>query len=174
VSMTKKPTLLVRLCPLISACIESEVMSAFLRTGVPINKLDCFCGMLEENGYRLAGRHPMSDIIPFILVEEKQRIQKEMNGRDVSVMFDGTSRHGEVKVCLCFGSLTITGVHSSDLFVYRYLQRLRMCGEEIARELITTRSTELSILPGRLLASMRDRVVSNGVVMHTLKIVYPT
>jgi len=37
----------------------------------------------------------MSDTIPFILAEEKQRIQKEMNGRDVSVTLDGTSRHVE-------------------------------------------------------------------------------
>ena len=40
-------------------------MSTFLRASVPINKLDCFHDVLEENGYRLAGRHPLSDIIPF-------------------------------------------------------------------------------------------------------------
>ena len=48
-----------------------------------------------------------------------------------------------------------------------------MCGEEIARELITILSTELSTPPGKSLASMRDRTSSNGVAMRTLKVVYP-
>ena len=149
-----------------------KVMSTFLRAGVPINKLDCFRGVLEENGYRLAGRHPMSDIIPFILAEEKQRILKEINGRDVSITFDGTSRLGEAMVFV----VRFIDDHWSPQQRLVRLQMLAktMCGEEIARELITTLSTELSISPGRLLASMRDRVASNGVAMRTLKIVYPT
>ncbi len=37
----------------------------------------------------------MSDLIPFILGEEKQQIRHEINGKDVSVIFDGTCRLGE-------------------------------------------------------------------------------
>ena len=40
----------------------------------------------------------MSDFIPFILSEEKRRLREEMNGKDVAVIFDGTSRLGEALV----------------------------------------------------------------------------
>ena len=37
----------------------------------------------------------MSDLIPFILQQEHRKIQNEVSGRDVSVIFDGTTRLGE-------------------------------------------------------------------------------
>ena len=36
----------------------------------------------------------MYDYVPFILKQE-DCIHTEINGKDVSVIFDGTSRHGE-------------------------------------------------------------------------------
>ena len=70
-------------------------MSTFLRAGVPISKIDSFRELLEENSYCLAGRKPMSDLIPLVLGEEKQQIQRQLNGKDVAVIFDGTCRLGE-------------------------------------------------------------------------------
>ena len=76
-----------------------RVVSTFLKAGVPLNKIYEFRDILEEGGgYRLAGRRPMSDFIPFILSEEKRRLREEMNGKDVAVIFDGTSRLGEALV----------------------------------------------------------------------------
>ena len=40
----------------------------------------------------------MSDLIPFILQQEKEQIKKEISGKTISVVFDGTSRLGEVFV----------------------------------------------------------------------------
>ena len=75
------------------------VVSTFLKAGVPLNKIYEFRDILEEGGgYRLAGRRPMSDFIPFILSKEKGRLREEMNGKDVAVIFDGTSRLGEALV----------------------------------------------------------------------------
>ena len=48
-----------------------------------------------------------------------------------------------------------------------------VCGDEIARELVTILSTELGIAPGNLLAAMRDRASTNQVAVCTLKVVYP-
>lgn len=72
-----------------------KVTSTILKAGVPLN---VFQDLLEENGYRLAGRRLMSDLIPFILSEEKQQIKEEINCKDESVIFDGTSRLGEAVV----------------------------------------------------------------------------
>ena len=47
-----------------------KVVSTFLKAGVPLNKLDTFRELLEENGPRLAGRRSLSDLIPFIRERE--------------------------------------------------------------------------------------------------------
>ena len=61
-----------------------KVVSTFLKAGVPISKIDQFCPLLEEMGYRLAGRKPMT---PFIFGEEKQQLCHEIVSEDVSVVF---------------------------------------------------------------------------------------
>lgn len=149
-----------------------KVLSTFLKAGVALNKLDVFRDLLEENGLRLAGRRPMSDLIPFVLAEEKKRLREEIGDRAVSVIFDGTSRIGEALV-------VVLRFIDEDWSPQQRLVRLQllaksMCGEEIARELITILSTELSISSRKLLAAMRDRASTNNVAMQTIKIVYPS
>ena len=51
-----------------------KVVSSFLCAGVPLSKIDCFRGLLEENGYRLTDRRHLFDAIPFILTEEEARL----------------------------------------------------------------------------------------------------
>ena len=72
-----------------------KVLTTFLRSGVALNKLDDFRDLLEQSGYRLAGRRTMSDLIPFVHKEEQSRVKKEIEGQRVSVVFDGTRRLGE-------------------------------------------------------------------------------
>jgi len=55
-----------------------KVVSAFLKTGVPLNKIDCFRDLLEENTLRLTDRQNMHNYIPFILSEEKSRVFYEI------------------------------------------------------------------------------------------------
>ena len=55
-----------------------KVLSTFLKAGVPINKIDEFRDLLEEYAFRLAGRKPMSDLIPFILGEEKSKSRQSL------------------------------------------------------------------------------------------------
>ena len=64
-----------------------------------------FRDILEEGGHWLAGRRPMSNLIPFILNEEKLKIKEEISGKDVRVIyFDGTSRLGNSSATI-FGKL---------------------------------------------------------------------
>ena len=48
-----------------------------------------------------------------------------------------------------------------------------MTGDEIAREIVHTVSTEYGITGNRLVATMRDRVSANGVAMCTIKVLFP-
>ena len=124
---------------------------------------------MEENAYRLTDRRNMSDYVPFILKEEESRICQEIEGKQLSVIFDGTSRLGEaLAIVLRF--------INDDFSIQQRLVRMQMLtksltGEEIARELITVLS--YSIHPDNLLGAMRDRASTNSVAMRTLSIVYP-
>ena len=135
--------------------MNATTVSTFLKAGVALNKLEVFRDLLEENGYRLAGRRPVSDFIPFILSEEKRGIKEETNAKEVAVIFDGTSRLGEAAV-IVLRFIDPDSWSPQQRLVCLQLLAKTMCGEEIARELITILSTELSISQGQLLAAMRD------------------
>ena len=121
-----------------------KVLTTFLRTGVPINKIDEFRDLLEENTVRIPGRKPMSDLIPFVLNEERRHIMAEIVGLPVAVIFDGTSRLGEaLPIILRF-------IDRSTLMNHKRLDRVQlltnlMTVEEVARELLSVLSTEYGI-----------------------------
>ena len=150
--------------------MADKVVSTFLKAGIPLAKTDLLRELLDEHAYSLSDRRGMSDLIPFILVEEQHKIKAELQGRKVSVIFDGTTRLGEALVII---------LRFVDDFMIK--QRLvcfltltkSLTGEEIARELINVLSVEYGITPERVLASMRDRASANGVAMRKIQIVYP-
>ena len=70
-----------------------SVLTAFMKAGIPLNKLSCFRPLLESNGLRLTH---MSNLIPFVLENELAQLKSELSNKAVSIIFDGTSRLGEV------------------------------------------------------------------------------
>ena len=68
-----------------------KVVSTFLKVGVPLSKMDSFRDLLEENAFRLTDRCNMQDYVPFIHKEEETHIHSEIDGQQLSVVFDGTS-----------------------------------------------------------------------------------
>ena len=129
---------------------------------VPIAKLEHFRGLLEEHAYWLSDCRGMSDLIPFIRTEEQKKIKAELQGKKVSVIFDGTTRLGEALV------VVLRFVNSFEikqyLVCFQTLAR-SMAGEEITMDLISTLSGEYGITSERLLAAMRDRASVNRVAM---------
>lgn len=77
-----------------------KVVTAFLKAGIALNKLDSFRDILEDNAFRLSDRRNMHDYIPFILKEEESHIRSEIQDQQLSVIFDGTSRLGEALAVL--------------------------------------------------------------------------
>ena len=91
-----------------------NVVSTFLRAGVPISKIEVFCPLLEDTGYRLAGRQTMSNLIPFIHQEEIKRIKRE---REKFQSFS-MAPQGLVKLWpLSFALLIQSGLFNSVSFV---------------------------------------------------------
>ena len=58
---------------------------------VPLSKLDVFKDLLKENMFRLTDRRHMSDLVPFINMQEQADIEAEISGKPVYVVFDGTT-----------------------------------------------------------------------------------
>ena len=69
-----------------------RVVKCFLKAGVPLSKIDCFRDLLEENSLRLSSSSYLSQLIRVIQREEECRIKESIHERDVSVIFDGTTR----------------------------------------------------------------------------------
>ena len=125
-----------------------KVLKTFLRAAVPLTKLDAFRDLLEENMFRLTDRRHMCDMVPHIVTQEKADIKAEIQGKPVSVIFDGTTRLGEAM------AIVIRFVDESFVIQQRLIRMQllvkSMNGEEIARELINTLSAQYSFLPRKL------------------------
>ena len=71
-------------------------MTAFLKAGIPTPKIRHFRGLLEESALCLTDCSYMRELVPFISTEERSRMNSEIHGKFTSLIFDGTSRLGEV------------------------------------------------------------------------------
>lgn len=148
-----------------------KVVRTFLKAGVAINKIDQFREIFEEQGYSLSHSSNLSSMIDVINKEEKEKVKKEIAGRNVSVIFDGTTHVAEaVNIILRFVS---DDWKIEQRLVELLLVTKSMTGEELAQQLLSCLSTNLGINSALLLAAMRDRASVNDVAVRTLKILYP-
>ena len=146
-----------------------KVVTAMLKAGVPLFKIDSFRDLLEEHALSLSSSTNLRQLLPFILHEETNRLRKEIAGKHVSIIFDGTTH-----VC---EAMVIVLRYVDDWVINQSVCRLMllaksMSGEEVARQIIMTLSTELGIASSLVVAAMRDRASTNEVAMRTVSIVY--
>ena len=99
-----------------------KVVRTFLRAAVPPSKLDTFRDILEENIYHLTNRRHMSDLDPFITTKEQADIKSEIEGKPVSVAFDGTTRLGEA-MAIVIRFVDNSFSFSNALFAYNCSQK---------------------------------------------------
>lgn len=115
----------------------------------------------------------MYDTIPLVLSGERKKLKSEVRGKDVSLIFDGTSRLGEA-LAIILRFVSDEWVLEQRLVQLQLLVKA-MTGEELARELINTLAIEYGISSNRLLhvAVMRDRASVNTVAVQTMKVLFP-
>jgi len=148
-----------------------KVVKTFLQAGVPRSKIEHFCNLIEEIGYRLTNRRFLLDSVPFILGKERIHIKHSINGQFLSVMFDSTSRSGE--------ALTILVRFANDSWIIKQellaiqLLSKSLTGEDVVHELIQVFSVSYSISSNYLIAAMYDRASVDSVAMRAVKVVYP-
>lgn len=106
-----------------------EVRS-FLKAGVDINKIDQFREIFEEQGYLLSHSSNHSSMIDVINKEEKDKVKREIAGRNVSIIFDGTTHVAEaLNIILRFVS---DDWRTEQCLVKLSLVEKSMTGEELA------------------------------------------
>ncbi|CAB3993226.1 Hypothetical predicted protein, partial [Paramuricea clavata] len=112
-----------------------KVVTAFMKAGIAINKINCFRSILEESAYKLTDRTNMAQLIPVVHQEEKKNTLEELTGREISIVFDGTTRLGEALVII------VRFLDSEWKIQQRLLRFLllakSLAGEEVAREIIS-------------------------------------
>ena len=144
-----------------------KVVMALLKAGVPLAKVDCFRELLEENSTALTSATNLRKLVPFILHEEMQKIKGEIDGRPVSIIFDGTTH-------VCEAMVIVLRFIDEKWKIQQRVCRLMlltksMSGEEVARQLVTVLSTDPSSL---VIATARDRASVNNVAMRTVSVIY--
>jgi hypothetical protein len=147
-----------------------KVVTAFLKAGVPLSKVDSFRDIFEEHAFSLCDSSKLRQLIPFILDKEVQDIKRATEGKLVAVIFDGTTH-------VCEAMVVVLRYVDDDWQIKQQVCRLMlvaksMTGEEVARQLIATLSTELSIPANHVVAFMRDRASVNNVAMRTVSVLY--
>ena len=147
-----------------------KVIKTFMRAGVPISKLEYFRDLPKENALRLTERSHMLDLVPFVLGEEKSLIKEEIKNKDMSIIYDGTTRLGEV---LAIVIRYIDGWNIHQRLVCLQFLAKSMTGEELARQLISTLSATYGVQSNTILATMRDGASVNNVALCVFKVIHP-
>ena len=90
------------------------MVTAFLKAGVPLNKVDCFRELLEESSYRLTASQNLSEMIPFIRNVEREKLKKKSREKSFrSYLME--LRMSVKQWSLFFASLMSIGILSSVL-----------------------------------------------------------
>ena len=147
-----------------------KVVTAMLKAGVPLNKIDSFRDLLEEHAFALTNSTNLRQLLPFILHEEISRLRKEITDRHVSIIFDGTTH-------VCEAMVIVLRYITDDWIIKQCVCRLMllaksMSGEEVARQIISALSTELGIGTHLVVAAMHDQASVNEVAMRTVSVLY--
>ena len=156
--------------PVSTRVYRVNVVTALLKAGVPLSKLDSFRDILEENAFALSDSSHLRRLVPFILQDEISKLKQDIGGKHVAIIFDGTTH-----VCEAF--VIVLRYIDNDWVIKQRVCRLMLLaksitGEEVARQLITVVSTELSIAPNMVIAAIRDRASVNDVAMRTISVIY--
>ena len=147
-----------------------KVVTAFLKVGIPLSKIQLLREILEEYAYRLSNARGMSDLVPFVHSQLEQEIKAELSEKYVSVIFDGTTRLREAFAVVVY---FVSDKQLKQRLIKFQMLTKSMTGEEIAREVISILQVAYGIGAKQLLACMHDRASVNACAMRTIKVAFP-
>ena len=147
-----------------------RVLMAILKSGVALEKIDCFRDLLEENALALTSVSNMRQLLPFVLSQETSRLKQAVSGKPISIIFDGTTH-------VCEALVIVVRYLTDDWVLKQEVCRLMLLtksltGDEVARQIISAISTEMGVPSNLVVGAMHDRASVNEVAMRTVKVIY--
>lgn len=105
------------------------------------------------------------ELIPFIFEEVSKSIAKELLGKDISIIFDGTTRNRE--------ALAMLDPLLNGKCDFNSLSESSVNGDELARIVIEVLYRKLDVLQNSPVSAMRDQAPINSKAVSTVSILYP-
>lgn len=150
-----------------------QAVSVLLKAGIPLAKMSYLRPLLEEGSVPLTDVSHLRSYIPFIHEMEVATLKSELqNHPPLTVIFDGSTYQGEALAVLI-------RYINDDFTIVQRLVRVHILaksinGQELAREIITTLSTEMQIPASAVVGAVRDGASVNGAALRILKdVMYP-
>ena len=145
-----------------------ETVTAFLKAGIPLAKADYLRPLLEVGSERLKFSTHLASYIPFVLEVELEKLKEELKEKPfISVIFDGSTNLGEMLVVLV--RLVDCNLEICPRLVRVHVLAKSLNARQLAREIITTLSTDLQYPSDRVLAVVRDGASVNGAAVKILR-----
>ena len=165
--------------PITERAYRFEVVEEFLRAGIPIGKIDMLRSPLEKNGQRLTASAHLGQYISIVFKQEVERIKNELTlpgqtglTRDVSMIFDGSTRQGEAIA-------VIVAFLDDNWSIIQRLVRIDICSkpvnaDDFAQVLNQCLSVDYGVKANSLLAAMRDGAsVQNQAALDRIAFIFP-
>ena len=149
-----------------------EVVESFLSGGIALAKVDALRPLLGKYGHRLTNRAHLSELIPAVLENERDKLKKELKDvKEASVIFDGTARLGEALAVI------VRYVQENFQPTQRLLRldilAKALKGEELAQRLMSCLAVDYHFGPTAIIGGMRDGASVNGAALRQLMFFYP-
>ena len=149
-----------------------RMVAAFMKAGIPLQKLDALRPTLERNGCCMTDSSHMRQYIPKLEEIEVQHLRQEVQGRKLGIVFDGSSRLGECMVVLVRWIQDDFSAINQRLICVKTLEK-SMSGNEVGTFLMGLLLSSYAILPADIVASIRDSCATNGKAERNLSHVLP-
>ena len=72
-----------------------DVLMSFMKAGLAVTKIDQLRHLLEKHYLRLVSARHLYNLIPFLREQERVAVKAEVAGKELPVIFDGSTQLGE-------------------------------------------------------------------------------
>ena len=151
-----------------------EVMSVFLKAGIPLTKITHLRALLEEGSARLTDESHLRTYIPFIQEMEAAKVKVELaHHPPVPVIFDGSTHQREaLPVLVRFVNEEFEIVQR---LVHLHVLAKSLSANELARDVITILCIGLQIPASTIICAIRDGASVNGTAVRPMKeVMFPS
>ena len=149
-----------------------EVVESFLSGGIALAKVDALRPLLKKYGHRLTNRAHLSELIPAVLENEKDKLKKELKDvKEASVIFDGTARLGEALAVIV--RYVQENFQPTQRLIRLDILAKALKGEELAQRLMSCLAVDYHFGPTAIIGGMRDGASVNGAALRQLMFFYP-